>query len=386
MGTALNPSDRGRRLNSNAGGLTMKRILATAILAMAVVNVSAGDCVSQSVLTWVDNREANAISPTRWQNVRKTLLGQDGGMSLDAMEVIYNRRVSNGWAAGHWVPIIAAVKCLQTVVEEVEEVQPVQAEAPPAPAKAEPEPAQESPAVDVSSPPAAFANFDKTIKDAIDIKIKKRMQVDGKWQWVEVPGKDDLYAWNKWGPWDNLPEDVRKGIHGSVGQDWDALAEGTYGPSHSRIWRGNPDMETEQARRVATSGAWTWKGNFTNYVLHPNVDKHWDVKGAPPQMLFRFTYDRPDYDSWYAAVVYTKADGSTFHGDTWVGLDFVDGAVRTKNKSSGEGNDGLSAQFYTHSPFKGDHTEDDPFSLYLVGEVRRPKIIGTFITGTGSGR
>ena len=98
-----------------------------AILAVMMLfvsgNVYAGDCVPQSVLTWVDNRESVAISPTRWQNVRKSLLGQDGGMSLADMNVIYNRRVSNGWSAGHWEPIISAMNCLKAEAEAAAQAQ-----------------------------------------------------------------------------------------------------------------------------------------------------------------------------------------------------------------------------------------------------------------------
>ena len=111
-----------------------------AILAVMMLfvsgNVYADDCVPQSVLTWVDNRESVAISPTRWQNVRKSLLGQDGGMSLADMNVIYNRRVSNGWSAGHWEPIIAAMNCLKA---EAEAAAQAEAEAAAAQAQAEAE-------------------------------------------------------------------------------------------------------------------------------------------------------------------------------------------------------------------------------------------------------
>ena len=115
----------------------MKRAIIAAAITAAFVSIAtqvpAAECVPQSVLTWVDNREATAISPTRWQNVRKTLLEQDGGMSLEEMETIYNRRLANNWDASHWPPIINAVKCLQTAELEVEEEQPqpVQEEDPP---------------------------------------------------------------------------------------------------------------------------------------------------------------------------------------------------------------------------------------------------------------
>ena len=110
----------------------MKIVRSIAVAALVAIPsaAQAGTCVPQSVLTWLDQRESTAISPTRWQNVRKSLLGQDGGMSLDEMKVIYNRRVANGWEASHWVPIMNAMTCLenqapQPLQAEEEEEQPV---------------------------------------------------------------------------------------------------------------------------------------------------------------------------------------------------------------------------------------------------------------------
>ena len=97
--------------------------LVVALVLLVAPVAAQADCVPQSVLTWVDNRESVAISPTRWQNVRKSLLGQDGGMSLADMNVIYNRRVSNGWSAGHWEPIIAAMNCLKAEAEAAAQAQ-----------------------------------------------------------------------------------------------------------------------------------------------------------------------------------------------------------------------------------------------------------------------
>ena len=119
------------------------------LLGAAADKALANDCVPQSVLNWVDQRETTAISPARWQNVRKSLLEQPGGMPLSEMKTIYNRRVSNGWDADHWPPIISAMECLaaQPVVEEEPEPQVVVEEEPELP-----EPAQVSlPTVYVSN-------------------------------------------------------------------------------------------------------------------------------------------------------------------------------------------------------------------------------------------
>ena len=105
---------------------------AVIVLLGAAGKALANDCVPQSVLDWVDQRETSAISPARWQNVRKSLLEQSGGMPLSEMKTIYNRRVSNGWDADHWPPIISAVECLAAQPEEQPQSEPeVLAEEPP---------------------------------------------------------------------------------------------------------------------------------------------------------------------------------------------------------------------------------------------------------------
>ena len=239
----------------------MKDVLKYALVAVVVAvllvigaKVTAAECVPQSVLTWVDNREAVAISPTRWQNVRKTLLGQDDGMSLADMQTIYDRRVRNGWSAGHWVPILDAVKCLQApkpapLQAEVEE-QPVQ----------DTQPVQET-TTDLSQPPVSFVYFDD----------KEEMESGGeRWtqsgyrehgEWIRPNGatvEKRVRAWNKWGPWDDLPSDVRQGIHDSVGLDWPQLASDTYGANHAREWDSTPDFG-------GTTGGYRWSGNFNRY-------------------------------------------------------------------------------------------------------------------------
>ena len=345
-------------------------------MAFAWQDVRAADCVPQSVLTWVDEREAVAISPTRWQNVRKTLLGQDDGMSLDAMEVIYNRRVSRGWSAGHWVPIIDAVKCLAkppAVVEEEPEPQPLQAEV-------EEQPVQDTPSVqdtttDLSQPPASFVYFD----DKEEMESGGETWTQGGYrehgEWIRPGGatvEQRVRAWNKWGPWDDLPTDVRQGIHDSVGIDWAQLASDTYGSNHAREWDSTPDF-------VGTTGKYRWSGNFTRYELHPGMAKAWSIADIAPKMVFEYNpSDR--YAPWFAYVEYKKLDGRTFSADHWYGLKFDGGATRATDAT---GYDGLNAQWFSFSPFHGDAYEDNPNNMYLVGEVRRPKIIGTFITGTG---
>ena len=338
----------------------INRIIAAVVLA-ALPALAQADCVPQSVLTWVDNREAVAISPTRWQNVRKTLLGQDGGMSLDDMLVIYNRRVNNGWSVAHWMPILSAVTCLQAEQEKAK----AQAEEAPQPVLAEP--AQE-PEVDVSQPPDDFNYFNTTIKDAIPIKIKRRMQVDGEWVWGEVDGTDDIRAWNKWGPWAQLSEEVRKGIHEVSDKSWATLANEAY-PGQGFYIGDTPPM----------GNSYRWQGDFKTYELHPNVvDTHRD-----PRMVLEFNARSGE---WVAAVDYEyKRDGSwgqRYYGDTWEGLEWRNGFLHDPEPQDGHGYDGLRAGFFSvvnqPSPWLRKATDS-----YIVGDVRRPKIIGSFVTDTG---
>ena len=349
--------------------------LFAAVMVFALPGLAHAECVPQSVLTWVDEREAVAISPTRWQNVRKTLLEQDGGMSLADMETIYNRRVSRGWSAGHWVPIIDAVKCLQAppaVVEE-EAPQPLQAEV-------EEQPVQDTPSVqdtttDLSQPPASFVYFD----DKEEMESGGETWTQGGYrehgEWIRPGGatvEQRVRAWNKWGPWDDLPTDVRQGIHDSVGLDWAQLASDTYGSNHAREWDSTPDFG-------GTTGGYRWSGDFTRYVLHPGMAKAWSIADIAPKMVIEYN-PGDQYAPWFAYVEYTRLDGRQFSADHWYGLKFDGGATRATDAT---GYDGLNAQWFSFSPFHGDAYEDNPNNMYLVGEVRRPKIIGTFITGTG---
>ena len=359
----------------------MKKIAIAITAALVLAGPAQAECVSQSLLTWVDNREANAISPARWQAVRNSLLERDGGMPLADMQVIYDRRVANGWSAGHWVPILGAMNCLaqakadtetaksepQQPLPPADEPQAAPAEAEPAPAQAEVEPAQE-PEVDVSQPPADFNYFNTTIKDAIPIKIKKRMHVDGEWVWGEVDGTDDIRAWNKWGPWARLSEEVRKGIHAVSDKSWATLANEAY-PGQGFYIGDTPPM----------GNSYRWQGDFKTYELHPNiVETHRD-----PRMVIEFNARSGE---WIAAVDYEyKRDGSwgqRYYGDTWEGLDWRDGFLHDPEPQDGLGYDGLRAGFFSvvnqPSPWLRKATDS-----YIVGDVRRPKIIGSFVTETG---
>ena len=338
----------------------MKNRLLLAICGLLMVAshsapADSSNCVSNDLFAWVDNREANAISPARWQAVRETLLGNEGGMTLDAMEVIYNRRVSNGWAAGHWVPIITAVKCLRT---------------PPTPPPAEdsvdtpdttPQQVENRTGVDITQPPADFFYFD----DYDEMESGQR----GSWtkrgtrqhyEWQRPGGQahnQPMYAWNKWGPWNVLPEETRLAIHDlpSVG---DMLTD-----------RGLDDV-APMATNPTVRGSMTWEGPITG-VLYPSSD----VRLKDPTIVFRFDPNRQvqGYFMLQGAVRYTyRQTGRAAELDTWSALFFRDGEVRDWNAKDGPGDDGLYAQFY------GD---DD--SNFLAGTVRRPRIIGTFVTGAG---
>ena len=360
-----------------------------AIVLIALPGMARAECVSSELLAWVDNREANAISPARWQAVRNSLLGQDGGMPLADMQVIYNRRVSNGWAAGHWVPILSAMDCLEEAEEEeakaqaeAEAQQPApEPEPQAAPAQAEVQPVQDATPVqestdDLSQPPASFIFFDDY----------EEMESGGeKWtqggrrthnEWIRPNGgttNESHRAWNKWGPWDDLSADVRQGIHDSVGLDWVQLATDTYDSRRARQWETTPDFSTGRG------GRYRWSGNFTHYVLHPGMAKAWSIADLPPKMVFEYNPgDR--YAPWFAYVEYTRLDGRQFSADHWYGVKFDGGAIRATGNT---GYDGLSAQWFSISPFHGDDYEDTPANMYLVGEVRRPKIIGTFVTDSG---
>ena len=350
----------------------MKKTLIAAAVA-ASFSASADECVPQSVLTWVDDREAVAISPTRWQNVRKTLLEQDGGMSLADMETIYNRRVSRGWSADHWVPIIDAVKCLeepQPLQAEVEEVpQPVQAEVP---------------TVDISQPPESFIYFDD----------KDEMEAGGDtWrsygrrthhEWIRPNGgtttTQGLLAWNEWGPWDDLPAETRQSIHDSVGVNHATLASGCGGfdatglacsPQGENLREYNLDLKK-----------WTWRGDFTNYTIHPTRKVSWGISDVAPKMVFEYN-PSDQYAPWFAYVEYTRTNGQVVSLDYWYGIQFENGSIRDKRVNDGPGNDGLSATFYRKNDYFAGYPDNIPENSFLIGEVRRPKIIGTFKTGTG---
>ena len=181
-------------------------VFSTALVTGLIGHANAESCVSDSLLGWVDNREANAISPTRWQSVRETLLGNDGGMSLGDMEVIYNRRVSNGWSAGHWVPIISAVKCLQAPPPEVAEL----------PDMGETNTSPITTTADISQPPADFFYFDDhdEMTSWGDVWTKQGRRLHHVWQRPDgEETQQPMYAWNEWGPWDDLPEATRVAIH-----------------------------------------------------------------------------------------------------------------------------------------------------------------------------
>ena len=325
-----------------------KTLIAVAAVAAVLASLSAraDDCVPQSVLTWVDNREKIAISPTRWQNVRKTLLGQDGGMSLDAMMVIYNRRVANGWGVSHWMPILSAVTCLQAESEK---------------ASAAIRAAEVDPYAD---PPEQLRNFDTTIADAIPIKIKKRMQVDGEWVWGTVDGTDDLRAWNKWGPWNQLSAADRKGIHDVFEDGWIQLGTEVHGVGKSHYIGDTPPM----------GNSYRWRGDFVDYVLHENIrDTHSD-----PQMVFEWNARAGD---WTAYVDYQLHNGR-YALDTWEGIEMRNGMVHDPQATDGPGDDGLQAAFFStvNQPKPWLRKASDS---YLVGTVHRPKIIGNFVTETG---
>ena len=372
----------------------MKRIITTlaVIGALALPGMAQAECVSSDLLAWVDNREANAISPARWQAVRNSLLERDGGMPLADMQVIYNRRVSNGWAAGHWVPILGAMDCIAKAAEEEAKAQAeadAQQPAPEpepqaAPAQAEVEPPQEATPVqestdDLSQPPASFVYFDdyEEMTSGGESWTKAGRRTHN--EWIRPNGgtvNESHRAWNKWGPWDDLPTNVRQGIHDSVGLDWVQLATDTYDSRRARQWETAPDFSTGRG------GRYQWSGNFTHYVLHPGMAKAWSIADIAPKMVFEYNpADR--YAPWFAYIEYMRLDGRKFSADHWYGVKFDGGTIRATDDT---GYDGLSAQWFSISPFHGDDYEDTPANMYLVGEVRRPKIIGTFITDAGRSR
>ena len=391
------------------GGLVLAVLVAFALPVQAgQTPAPAPDCVPQSVLSWVDHRETVAISPTRWQNVRKTLLGWDDGMSLADMEVIYNRRVRNGWEAGHWVPIIAAVKCLQAPPPVPVNTESAQDDGQPQPLTATQEPADdppqtadvmptqddsqqpptptqaEEPAADLSQPPATFVYFDD--KDEMESggeswsRYGRRLHHE----WIRPDGataNQAVQAWNKWGPWDDLSVEVRQSIHDSVGLDHVALTSGCGGFNATGL-ACTPLGENLQQHSLDLN-KWTWRGDFVEYTIHPVMKDHWEVGDTAPQMVFKYDPDQSHYSRWNVYVEYTRNNGLKFSADQWYGVSFVDGAVRDRNARDGPGNDGLVAQFYRKNDYFQGYPDNLPANSFLVGEVRRPNIIGTFMTGTG---
>ena len=317
-------------------------VLVAVILAATVIATppaSSAECVPQSVLTWVDNREAVAISPTRWQNVRKSLLEQDGGMSLDAMQVIYDRRVSNGWSAGHWVPILAAMNCLAQAKADTEKAQsePQQPSQPAdepqaAPVQAEVEPAQEPMKIRFELPPeddTDAANYDFIVHNVpgttrpYKIKQVHRGTVNNdwfkSWQAHQSPGAvepneafkqwaanhstsigEGMDKWNKWGPWNSMSAFTQSWIEGTLGRglaSWDGVLEGAFGAGYSEQAAppvGNPNIAGGKAH---------WSGAFSRYQVHPDslaagygLERVSDGNGgfenraATPTMVFETTF------------------------------------------------------------------------------------------------
>ena len=331
-------------------------VLVAVILAATVIATppaSSAECVPQSVLTWVDNREAVAISPTRWQNVRKSLLGQDGGMSLDAMQVIYDRRVSNGWSAGHWVPILAAMNCLKakaaadTEKAESEPQQPSQPADEPqaAPVQAEVEPAQEPMKIRFELPPeddTDAANYDFIVHNVpgttrpYKIKQVHRGTVNNdwfkSWQAHQSPGAvepneafkqwaanhstsigEGMDKWNKWGPWNSMSAFTQSWIEGTLGRglaSWDGVLEGAFGAGYSEQAAapfGNHRIQGGKAH---------WQGAFSRYQVHPDslaagygLERVSDGNGgfenqaAAPTMVFETTFGTDDRPGQFNAFI-----------------------------------------------------------------------------------
>ena len=373
----------------------MKRLIALAAFSLALPGMAQAECVSSELIAWVDNREANAISPARWQAVRNSLLERDGGMPVADMQVIYNRRVSNGWSAGHWVPILSAMDCLQEAAAkaaaeaeakaqaEAEAQQPAPAPEPQAaPAQAEVEPAQEATA-DLSQPPASFIYFDDydEMTSGGESWTKGGRRTHN--EWIRPNGgtaNESLRAWNEWGPWGDLPPAVQQSIHDSVGLDHAALASGCGGFDSSGL-ACSPQGENLRQYNLDLQ-KWTWRGNFTNYTLHPTRKVNWGISDVAPQMVFEYN-PSDQYAPWFAYVEYTRTNGQVVSLDYWYGIRFEDGSIRDKQVNDGPGDDGLSATFYRKNDYYPGYADNIPENSFLIGEVRRPKIIGTFVTGTG---
>ena len=90
-------------------------------------------CVSDALLTDVDDRTANSGTPAgteRWTQVKNALTGQSNAITLAEVKTIYDRRTQNGWSTAQWDPVIEAMEC-QAAAPEEQAVQPEQAEAQP---------------------------------------------------------------------------------------------------------------------------------------------------------------------------------------------------------------------------------------------------------------
>ena len=335
----------------------MTRFAITIAVALMIASPAKAECVSQSLLAWVDNREANAISPVRWQAVRNSLLERDGGMPLADMQVIYDRRVANGWSAGHWVPILSAMECLaaqpepepEQAEEQPAQAAPAQAEAEPAPqpapAQAEAEPAQEPLKIRFELPPdddADAANYDFIVHNVpgttrpYKIRRTHRGTVNDdwfkSWQAHQSPGAvepneafkqwaadystsiaEGMEKWHKWGPWASMSAFDQSWIEGTLGRSlasWDGVLEAAFGAGYEE--QGAAPYGNH---RIA-GGKAHWSATMSRYKVHPDslaagygLERVSDGNGgfenqaAAPTMVFETTFGTDDRPGTFNAFI-----------------------------------------------------------------------------------
>ena len=142
----------------------MKNLL-TIILALAIpVGAQAADCYSDSLMTYVENRQLNAKTD-RWVRIEAALRDEEGAMPLAEAEQILANRKRMRLNLEHMDEVVAAIKCIAAPPEPEPEVEVVVVDpepaAPanpnPAPPPAWPDPKPQEDAQDQS--PAVTKNF-----------------------------------------------------------------------------------------------------------------------------------------------------------------------------------------------------------------------------------
>lgn len=168
-----------------------------------------------------------------------------------------------------------------------------------------------------------------------------------------------------WGPWDDLPFDMRRSIHRGI-PSLNDLVVTSYENSSSYMTASAGGAENVlnsgrlnnwAARNPNASATWTGK---VRGIINP---KH--TRWSDPRIAFRYTFST---EKAVAGISYAVDHGNNvskrYTLDTWSNLDFSESEFSTW---SGD----LTGKFYDKAP------ENVP-NAYIIGTVSRPHIVGTY--------